>query len=140
MEFTQFIGGSYQSQAVTADQELTITLYPELLQSPTATKKLPLYPSPGVDALASSTLGGVGRGHIAINGREFCVIGTSFIEVDSSGAMTVRGTVAIDSHPATLAGNGGGGHQIFVPSGTNGYCFDLPTNALTQVTAMDGKG
>ena len=139
MEFTSFIGGSYQSQAVTADQELTINLYPELLQSPTATKKLTLYPSPGVDALSSSTVGGVGRGHIAINGREFCVIGTSFIEVDSSGAMTVRGTVAIDSHPATLASNGDGGNQIFVTSGTNGYCFDLTTNVLTQVTAMDGK-
>src|SRR3972149_5830452 len=139
MEFTQFIGGSYQSQAVTADQELTINLYPELLQSPTATKKLTLYPSPGVAALSSSSGGGAGRGPMPINGREFCVIGTSFIEVDSSGAMTVRGTVAIDSHPATLASNGDGGNQIFVTSGTNGYCFDLTTNVLTRVTAMDGK-
>lgn len=139
MEYVAFIGGSYQSQAVTADQELTINLYPELLQSPTATKKLALYPSPGVDALSTWPTGGVGRGHIAINGREFCVIGTSFIEVDSSGAMTSRGTVAIDSRPATLASNGDGGNQIFVTSGTNGYCFDLSTNVLTQVTAMNGR-
>lgn len=139
MRFDGFIGGSYQSQAVTADQERTINWYPELLESPGATAKAVLYPTPGVVTLAVATGRGNGRGHFALNGREFAIIGGTFYEVLSTGELVSRGDVATDDNPATISSNGEGGGQLFVTSGRNGYVYDLSTNALSQVNALNGK-
>ena len=42
-----FIGPSYQSLAVTADQERTVNWYVERLESPSATSRFALYPISG---------------------------------------------------------------------------------------------
>jgi len=139
VRFDAFVGGSYESQAATADVERTVNWYPEKLQSAGATAQTVLYPTPGVDRLATATTGGVGRAHFYQDGREFAVIGAVLYEVDSSGALTNRGTLALDDRPATITTNGDGGGQLWITSGGNGYCYDLDTNILTQVTAMDGK-
>lgn len=138
MKFDAFIGGSYQSQAATADCERTINWYPELLQSPGATSRQVLYPTPGVEELSAVTVG-LGRAHFAMDDREFAVIGTTFYEISASGALTSRGTVTLDSNPATISSNGSGGDQLFVTSGGNGYIYDLTANTLAQIAALDGK-
>ena len=138
MLYPGFIGASYQSQAVTADNEECWNWYPEQLQSTGATAKSVLYPTPGVVALSTGTVGS-GRAHYFNNGREFAVIGDTFYEIDSVGARTSRGTVALDGNPATIVSNGQGGDQIFVTSGGNGYLFDLTTNAFTTIAALAGK-
>ena len=61
MKFDAFFGGSYESQALTADCARTINMYPEALQDPGATAKRAMYPTPGVDALGAASTG-VGRG------------------------------------------------------------------------------
>lgn len=138
MKFPGFIGGSYESQAVTADQEKTVNWYPELLESPGATSRAVLYPTPGVEVLSTGATGG-GRAHFYMNGREFAVIGSTFYEIGAGGALTVRGTVTLGGTPATISSNGDGGGQLFVTSGDNGYIYDLTTDALTQVAALNGK-
>lgn len=137
MQLPGFIFGSYESQAVTADQERTINWYVEPQESPGATTRAALYPTPGVETLVTST-SSPGRAHFYENGREFVVIGTTFYEVDSIGTLTSRGTVAIGDDPATICSNGDLGDQLFVTSGGNGYYFDLSTNTLTAVAALAG--
>ena len=101
MKLPQWIGGSYESQSILADCERTINWYPELLQAQGATAKTVLYPTPGVTTLG--TMDQVpGRAHFYMDGREFAVSGTNFVEIDSLGTAIYRGTVALDSNPATI--------------------------------------
>jgi hypothetical protein len=133
-----FVGASYQSAALTADAELTMNWYVEAIESPYAPVQMALYPTPGVVEI-SAAANGPGRAHFFMNGREFAVIATLFIEIDNAGTMTTRGTVALDAFPATISSNGDGGGQLFITSGSNGYIFDLATNTLTQIAALNGK-
>lgn len=138
MNYAGFIGGSYQSLAATADSEHLINWYVSKMESEGATSRAALLPTPGVQFLEESTRGGVGRGHYAVNGREFAVIGTQFLEIDQTGAITFRGTVALDSNPATICGNGDSGGEIFVTSGGNGYLFTLATNVFAAIPFLAG--
>jgi hypothetical protein len=138
MQFPQFIGGSYESQALTADCERTINLYVEYLEAEGATSKRALYPTPGVEEITSHTTA-PGRAHFFMNSREFAVIGIKLIEIDIHGTVTERGTVALGGNPATISSNGDGGDELFITSGSNGYIFTLSTNVLTQVAALNGK-
>lgn len=138
MRYDAFIGGSFQAQSVLADNSRTVNWYPEVIEDKGATAKAALYPTPGVRTLSTYNLGN-GRGHFAMSGREFAVIGTAFLEINGGGQTTSRGTVAIDSNPATISSNGDLANQLFVTSGGNGYIFALDTNTLTQITALNGK-
>ena len=138
MKFDAFIGGSYQSQALTADCEMTWNWYVEQLQSPGATAKGALYPTPGVTAI-STPLSGNGRAHFAINGREFAVIGTNLIEVFRDGGTDILGAVALGDLPATINSNGDLAEQLFVTSGGNAYVYDLSLRTLTTIAALNGR-
>jgi len=133
-----FVGGSYQSDSATVDSERTINWYVERTESPGATAQQVLYPIPGMSEIADGVTG-PGRAHFEEDGREFAVIGTTLWEIASNGTKTSRGTVAIDSNPATISSNGDGGGELWITSGTNGYIFDLTANTLTQIAAMNGK-
>lgn len=132
MLYPSFCGGAYVSQSPIADAEQTINWYVEPMEVPGATTRLALYPTPGVETITTST-SVQGRAHFAQGGREVAVIGANVVEIDSVGAQTSRGTVAIDQYPATICTNGEGGDQLFVTSGNNGYILNLSTNVFTQV-------
>ena len=139
MNYRGFVGGSYQAQAVTLDQEDTINWYVERTdQVATGTSPSALYPTPGVTSLSSAD-SGAGRGHFAMDGREFAAIGSVFYEVASTGALTSRGAITLNSTPVTISSNGDGGSQLFITSGGNGFIFNLTTNVLSSVAAMAGK-
>jgi hypothetical protein len=133
-EYPSFISGSYTPQSITAGAERTINWYPEQAESPGASTKWAMYPTPGVEALSTAT-GAPGAAHFfdAKSEREFAVIGTSFIEISSTGVQTVFGTVARDDNPATMCSNGDTGQQIFITSGDNGYIFDVLTDTFSTV-------
>src|SRR5574341_627428 len=116
----------------------TINWYLERIEVPGGTTQAALYPTPGVTTLATGT-SNPGRAHFFEDDREFAVIGTIFYEIDTFGALTNRGTVALDSNPATISSNGDGGGQLFITSGSNGYNFNLSTNTLSQIAALNGK-
>lgn len=138
MRLESFVGGSYEAEAVTADIERTVNWYPAQIEAPRATAQWALYPTPGVTELVAAA-NGPGRGHFFMDNREFAVIGTVFYEIDSAGTLTNRGTVALNSSPATISSNGDGGGELFITSGGNGYIFDLTANTLTQIAALNGK-
>ncbi len=137
--YPAFCDASYQSQSPLTDQEFTFNWLVELAEAPGATSKASLYPVPGfrlfgaVNQLGGRALFAMGSGQTAISGRAFGVTGNSFYELLADGTTTPRGTVAVDSNPATICTNGDGGFQLFLTSGNNGYCYDLLTNTLTQV-------
>lgn len=138
MQFDAMLGGSYESQSPIADCERTVNWYPEALQSPSATARKVLYPTPGV-SIITEVISGFGRGHFAMQGREFAIIGPMLWEIEQNGDTTSRGTVASDDNPATICSNGDLASQLFITSGGNGYIFALDTNTLTQIVALDGK-
>lgn len=137
MEFPSWIGGSYQSQSFTADQEDTWNWYLEKMEVRGPTSKGTLYPTPGVTLLSTGTYGTPGGAHFANAGREFAVIGTHFVEILIDATFTDWGTVARDSNPATLCCNGAG--DILITSGGNGYNFDTVANVFTTVAFLNQK-
>lgn len=134
MRFDAFVGPAYRVANLIADQEALINLFPERMESPGAKARWVLNPTPGVEAFGTvSSVGGKAIFEIIAAGVERCfaVVATNFYEVFSDGSTTLRGTVAVDTRPATISSNGDGGGQLFVTSGSNGYSYDLTTDTLT---------
>jgi hypothetical protein len=138
MEYPGFIGPSYISQSPLADQEWTMNFYVEQIQSQGGSTRAALYPTPGFEQFGDTVLGAPGRAHFAQDGREWAVIGTRFYEISQFGLMTDRGTVAVDSNPATISSNGLGNSELFITSGSNGYTFNITTTAFTQIANLNG--
>lgn len=136
MNYKGFCGPSYASQSPIADAELCLNLYPETIESEGAAARNVLYPTPGVESRATSTVGSRVRqlySIIVLNvERCFSAISNALVEVSSDWILTNRGTLAEDTNIATLVSNGDGGGQLFATSGGQGYCLDLVTNVLTN--------
>ena len=129
-QFPLFVGGSYTSQSPVADNEQLMNWYVEVMESSGATSKAALYPTPGFEAFSTTTDVG-GRAMYALNGRCFVIVNTTLYELSSAGVATSRGTVATDTSPATICGNGDAGNELFITSGDVGYAYNLSTNTLT---------
>lgn len=148
MRFDAFLGGSYESQAATADQERTINWFPEKLQSPGAPSPRILLPTPGVEVICSADddlnanlVGGPGRAHYASRDREFAIIGTGFWEISrDSISLLSTVTAGTDGLPATISSNGDAGGQLFITAGGNGYFYDLNDEpaGLQPIPALAG--
>lgn len=135
MKYPGFIGASDASQSVIADGEITMNWYLEQLP-PFATSRFALYPSPGFQTFLSVTDLNC-RGSLSVNGRTFVVWGTGLYEIFATQTATKLGTVVQDNNPATISSNGITGGQLFITSGTNGYCYTLATSTLTLVLTGD---
>lgn len=133
MDYPTFTGGSSRNRSPNVDAEWTVNLYPELSDAGMAKVKRALYWTPGVRLFAALGAGPV-RALFHQNNRTFAVGGTGFYEILQSREAVLRGTVAADSRPATMAGNGTNGNQVMVTSGGQGYIFNLNDNTLTQIT------
>lgn len=129
-----FIGPSYVSQSLIADAEQTINFYTEILQAEAAKNRMALYPTPGFQDYASTSLSPI-RGMFYQNGRMFAVIGFEFVEV-AGGVITLLGTVDSDNKPATISSSGDGGNQLFITSGGSGYIFDLVSSVFTHIVGL----
>jgi hypothetical protein len=137
MKFDAFMGGSYESQARFADTARCVNWYFEKLQDENASAQTVLYPTPGVETI-SALLSGNGRAHMAINGREFAVVGSTLYEVLRDGGTQTLGTVALGDTPATISASGLR-EELFIVSGGNGYLYDLSTKSLTVIAALTGR-
>jgi hypothetical protein len=127
------IGPSYRSQSVLADCQQTINWYPEAMESGMGRSAMALYPTPGLNLLYNLGSAGV-RGIFTLQGRTFCVAGTTLWELlppNLSTNKTNRGAVVSDGLPVSMCG---GGHQVLLVSAGNPYVFDLNANTLTAVT------
>ena len=130
------IGSSYQSQSSIADCQRTMNWYQETIESQMGASSMALYPTPGISVFA--TINGPLRGEIEVNGRMFAVGGGNFYEITGAGIGTSYGSVGNDLQRVTMADNGTLGNQVLICSAGSLYVFNLTTNALTQVGALQG--
>lgn len=133
-------------QSVLADGERLQNWYVERSQSSVTPSQAALYPTPGFRSYVGSAQGITDVGARAafaeiINGVERCffVIGGQLYEVLATQTVIKRGSpMAQDNYPATISFNGIGG-QLGITSGGNWYNYDLASNTLSQIAAMNGK-
>jgi hypothetical protein len=128
-----FCGPTNAQRSPNVDAERTINWYMEAAGTGTPKVDWSLQPTPGAFPYAG-LYAGPSRGSLAQNGRVFWVGGGVFHEVFASQTTLIRGTVAVDGHPAFLATNGLAGNQVMVTSGGLAYIFDLVANTFVQVT------
>lgn len=136
-----FLGSAYTSQSPIFDCETLINFYPEFAESRGAKSPMAYYPTPGCEefAMVAQVGGKAIFSTSASGGRCFAVIGQRLYEIFEDGTTTERGSVAIDSNPATITSNGDGGDQLLITAGTNAYSYDLSADTLTAVASLAGK-
>lgn len=125
------VGPSYRSASLAADPAECVNWYVEALNDLNAKAQARLAPAPGFTEFADLAPGPIRAEFRTHDDRQFVVSGFNLYEVDSAGAGTIRGTVALDTFPATICSNGAAGGQLFITSGDVGYCYDLGTDTLT---------
>jgi hypothetical protein len=113
-------------------RERLINLYIEKNETPNAPTPYSLLPTPGFEIVATVAEGPI-RGSGTAGTRTFFVAGFALYELNADDTTTLRGTLAADANPATMAWNGAGGDQLLVSSGDQGFCLDLASNVLTTV-------
>jgi hypothetical protein len=134
MKFEGFVGGSYQSYSLVADNQRTINLFPELIESGNGRSKAVLYGTPGLSTLASVPEQ-PHRGIVVQDSRCFVVAGGGFYEIALQGGSVTRIGEVAGSGPVSIASSGlSGGQLAFVADGT-GYVFTLSSNTLATISA-----
>lgn len=127
-----FNSGSYASQSLSADAQLTQNWYPESDGSAQGKSAIVLYPEPGLSlfsALADMPVRGVWKVQTpGVAERVFAIAGSTLFEIFSDGTSVNRGTVNNDGRPASMANSN---IQLMIASGGKGYCLTLATNVLT---------
>ena len=132
--FPGFIFGSNPSQSLIADNEQTMNLYVEPIDSAGASTKAALYPTPGFQPQIALPVAGA-RALFDMAGRTFGVMGGTCYELfPLSGVGTARGLVQEDARLAQIVSNGPAG-QLLVASGGHAYLYVLATNVLSLVLA-----
>jgi hypothetical protein len=115
-------------------------MYYESMEVPTGNSKTTgaLYGRPGSNALGVSSILGQPRGLMQFDGNGvpdgaiFGATGTTFWQGDSAGTQSAFATaIANDGKTAHMVANAASVGQIFVSSGTHGYCLNSGT--LTQI-------
>ena len=119
----RLIGGSYQSQSVNADAQVTKNWYVEQVESQYGKSAMVLYPCPGT-TLFVALPGTPERGELEINGRAFAVSGTNFCEVFANGTFNVISQVLNDLLPVSMVASP---QQLLLASGGNLYVYWLQT-------------
>jgi hypothetical protein len=131
VKFPNFVGPSYESQALMQMGARTVNMYTEKVGVPGGKSATSLMSCPGLPDFATTSNAG-GRGIFAEeSGRLFVVMGAGLDEIAANGTVTPRGAVAVDASPAQLAANGK--DELLVASGGVGKLLNLLTGAFTTV-------
>ena len=130
-----FVGPTYALRSLSADAQRCVNWYPEVIESRTGKAPAMLSPTPGLKLFASLAGPSVRALH-AFNGRLFATSGASFYEIDSTGAATIRGSVAVGSSLDSIVS---GASHLLVISGDSPYYYTLATNTLTAITTLLGS-
>ena len=124
------IGPSYTAQSsAVADEELQ-NWYAETLETPGAQTKYSYFRTPGLLAFSTLPESPV-RGQCWTGLRYFAVGGSKFVEMDSAGGQTARGTIENDGLAVSIAASS---IQLLIVSAGKAYCFTLADSTLVEVT------
>jgi hypothetical protein len=135
MVLNGFVGPAYVSTSRNAAVETLYNWNPQSIEVPTEPARIIYIPRPGKSVFCTLPATPV-RCLFQQDGRMFGVGGQVLYEIDTNGAITVRGTLtASDTSPATINSSGTAGHQLYITSGGKGDIFDLNANTLTSIVA-----
>lgn len=125
-------GPSYRSQSLSVDCQTLMNFVLESVESQMGRGAFALYPTPGLNQLwqlGSAPM----RGLTTVQGRTVAIQGTNVWELFAGGNSTLRGNVASDGRPVSLAG---GPTQLLMASQQIAYVLDLGTNLTTPVAQL----
>ena len=134
MTLPNFLGPSNPVAAPALGGTRTVNLY---LEPPEAAGVRPgLYGRPGLEVWADLGEGPV-RALFQQDGRAFAVAGTGVFELFGPALFIRRGTVALDTRPASIFSGGLNSNQIGIVSGGRISSFNLASNAFAAVADAD---
>lgn len=126
------VGGAYQSQALSCDQQSCINYMAEKDESGAGKNDVILVNTPGLSLFCLPPDAPLrGKWHVStagVSARDFAVNGSSLYEIFADGTFKNRGAVANDGLPVSFANSN---IQLMIASGGQAYCFTLATNTLT---------
>lgn len=130
--------GAYEARSIIADAQKCINLYPE-----TNPKDSPfpftLYPTPGLDYLATCPITGPVRGeYTASNGNFYVVVGPNVYTVSTAYAWTLLGTIPTNTGYVSIKDNTLA--CVIVDGSPNGFAIKLSDNTYGQISATNFFG
>jgi hypothetical protein len=124
-----FIGGAYVARSLNFDAQRCVNLYLEKSESGTSKDAAMLVGTPGLTTWVNPA-GRVVRGLIAFNPTQaFAVVGQNVYQIDTSGVVTITGTIQNGTTPVSMASNG---TVIFMVTGDKGYVITPATNTMIE--------
>jgi hypothetical protein len=134
MDFPGFIGGAYQSQAVTFDAQRCVNLYPEIDESHQGKgQKIGfLAGTPGLTPVGPIGVG-VGRAggiYIASNNSIFILTGDT-LRMNLQNSATI-GTIYTTTGPVCMTDNG---VQLVLVDGQDGWIYTFATGVFSKITS-----
>jgi hypothetical protein len=137
--FPGFVGPSYTSQSKIACDDRVVNLIPAKIESGTGPATYVYDPAPGYAAFADTGVD-VGRGGFSLNGVAYAVFGDSLFQLPivdgGTPTLLASGLNNPDDSPVTIAGNGDGGHQLMITSGSALYVYDVLAQTLTLIPGI----
>lgn len=133
-----FIGASYRAQALTASQERTVNLYPQMLRgTPSGKNQAILLSTPGYQSWVQLPKAPI-RGTYYEAGRYFVGAGDRLYEVFANGSYVERGTILYnDANPLTWGRHDVNGGELVVGASGNAHRLKLDTNEWSTVLTGD---
>lgn len=141
-----FAGPFSTPWSISADSQLTINLFPEVVQSGSGKSNLVLYGTPGLRVFCRMedqpvrALMTIPRAYPGTD-RLFCISGAHLYEitwdgVSIEGTATARGVVSNDGYPAFMSFNG---QHLAIASGQHLYMYEIATDTFTgPITDSEG--
>ncbi len=137
--FPGFIGPSYTSQSKIACDDRAVNWIPAKIESGTGPATYVFDPAPGFSEFAD-TGSDVGRGAFTLNGVSYAVFDDDLFQLPifqgGTPTLLASGLNNPDDSPVTIAGNGDGGHQLMITSGSALYVYDVTAGTLTLIPGV----
>lgn len=134
MRFEAFVGPSYVSRSVVADNQRVVNLYPEIIESGSGKSRVVYYRTPGLAVFCTLTDTRIRVIHEnPATGRVFAIAGGTLFELFSDGTFTSRGSVS-SSGNASMASST---TQLIIASGNILYCYTMATDTLTPIASPE---
>ena len=129
------IGPSYSLGDRKSAVQRSVNMYMRQVEGLGEDKMVVLDSAPGLSLLVD--MGADFRGSYNTDSRWFAVFGQTLYEMAEDGTYTNRGTLATSGGFVCMKS---GRDQLVIVDGTNGYVFNLNTNAFGQITDLDWRG
>lgn len=130
-----FVGEDYSDYSLRVGVEETRNLYPHIVLSPTARKRIVLHNVPG--HTQANRIGTSVRDLFYQDGRCFGLSNLGLHELFSDGTSVLLGATANDGAKGQIVSNGRQGHQVIVRSAGKAYVYDTIAATVTQITDVN---